>query len=76
MKLKNYLDKYRGEKAHFDLDPEGYYLLDFTGRSYTNVDVLEVHDEFVILYDQVDKSKVIVPYARLLVRFLDEKSTQ
>ena len=73
MMYKDYLDQYRGEKAHFDLDVEGYYLLDFTGRSYSNVDVIEVHDDFVILYDQVDKSNMLVPYSMLIVRYLKEK---
>ena len=73
MKYKEYLGKYLGQKAHFDFDQLGYYLLDFTGKSYANVDVLEVHAEFVILFDEVEKTNMIVPYERLLIRYLDEK---
>ncbi len=72
MKYKEYLEKYKGQKAHFDLDQEGYYLLDFTGKSYTNVEVLEVHSEFIILFDEVEKSNMVVPYERLLIRYLEE----
>lgn len=72
MKYKDYLQKYKGKKAHFDFDPAGYYHIDFTGRSYSNVDVLEVNDEFIVIYDQLDKSKLLIPYTRLLVRFTDE----
>ena len=43
MTYKELLDKYVGKKAHFDLSQEGYYLLDFTGSSFTNVNVREAH---------------------------------
>ncbi len=71
MKYKEYLEKYNGQKAHFDLDQDGYYLLDFSGKSYSNVVVLEVHSEFIILFDEVEKSNMIVPYAQLLIRYLE-----
>ncbi len=72
MKYKEYLGKYVGQKAHFDFDQVGYYLLDFTGKSYANVDVLEVHTDCRILFDEVEKTNMIVPYERLLIRYLDE----
>jgi hypothetical protein len=66
---KDYLEKYRGKKAHFELDSEGYYVLDFTGRSFSNADVIDLQEEFMILKDEVDRTNLLVPYARLIVKF-------
>jgi hypothetical protein len=74
MKYRDYLQKYIGQKAHFDFDPAGYYHLDFTGRSYSNVDVLEVNDEFILIFEHIDKTKLVIPYTRLLIRFSDDDS--
>jgi len=68
MTYKDLLEKYVGEKAHFDLSQEGYYLLDFTGSSYTNVIVREAHEEFVILFDEVEKFKFALPYSQTIIR--------
>jgi len=65
---KELLEKYAGKKAHFDLSQEGYYLLDFTGSSYTNVHVREAHEEFVILFDEVEKYKFALPYPQTIIR--------
>ena len=68
MTYKELLDKYVGKKAHFDLSQEGYYLLDFTGSSFTNVNVREAHEEFVILFDEVEKFKFALPYSQTIIR--------
>jgi hypothetical protein len=68
MTYKELLESYLGEKAHFDLSQEGYYLLDFTGSSYTNVNVREAHEEFVILFDEVEKYRFALPYAQTIIR--------
>jgi hypothetical protein len=68
MTYKELLIKYVGEKAHFDLNQEGYYLLDFTGSSFTNVHVREAHEEFVILFDEVEKFKFALPYSQTIIR--------
>jgi len=73
MKYKEYLGKYIGEKMHFDIDPNGDYSLDMTCRTYANGFIKEVHDEFVIIYDQLDKSNLVVSFMRLYIRFLDEE---
>jgi hypothetical protein len=54
LKYKEFMQKYVGQKAHFDLSMEGYYLVDFSGASYANGTLKEVHDDFLILYDEVD----------------------
>jgi hypothetical protein len=68
MTYKDLLEKYVGEKAHFDLSQEGYYLLDFTGSSFANVEVREAHEEFVILFDEVEKFKFTLPYSQTIIR--------
>ncbi len=68
MTYKELIEKYVGEKAHFDLSQEGYYLLDFTGSSFTNVNVREAHEEFVILFDEVEKFKFALPYSQIIIR--------
>ncbi len=68
MTYKELLETYAGEKAHFDLGQEGFYLLDFTGSSYTNVHVREAHEEFVILFDEVEKYKFALPYSQTIIR--------
>jgi len=68
MTYKELLEKYIEKKAHFDLSQEGYYLLDFTGTSFTNVIVREAHEEFVILFDEVEKFKFTLPYSQTLIR--------
>jgi len=68
MTYKELLIKYVGEKAHFDLNQEGHYLLDFTGSSFTNVNVREAHEEFVILFDEVEKFKFALPYSQTIIR--------
>jgi hypothetical protein len=68
MTYKELLEKYAGKKAHFDLSQEGYYLIDFTGSSYTNVQVREAHEEFVILFDEVEKYKFALPYSQTIIR--------
>ncbi len=68
MTYKELLDMYAGKKAHFDLSQEGCYLLDFTGASYTNVLVHEPHEEFVILFDEVEKYKFALPYSQTIIR--------
>ncbi len=68
MTYKELLEEYVGKKAHFDLSQEGYYLLDFTGSSYANVNVSEAHEEFVILFDEVEKFKFALPYFQTIIR--------
>lgn len=68
MTYKELMEKYVDEKAHFDLSQEGYYLLDFTGSSFTNVIVREAHAEFVILFDEVEKFKFTLPYSQTIIR--------
>jgi len=68
MTYKQLLEKYTGKKAHFDLSHEGYYLLDFTGSSFTNVIVHEAHEEFVILFDEIEKYKFALPYSQTIIR--------
>lgn len=69
MTYKIFLEKYSGKKAHFDLSMEGYYLIDFSGASYSNATVLEAHDEFIILFDEVDKNKLLIPYSKIVIRY-------
>lgn len=69
MSYKEFLQKYVGKKAHFDLSMEGYYLLDFTGSSYSNAILREAHDDFVIMYDEVDKYNIVIPYSNTVIRF-------
>jgi len=68
MSYKELLEKYIGKKAHFDLSQEGSYLLDFTGSSFTNVNIQEAHEEFVILFDEVEKFKFVLPYSQTIIR--------
>jgi len=68
MTYKELMEKYVDQKAHFDLSQEGYYLLDFTGSSFTNVIVREAHTEFVILFDEVEKFKFTLPYSQTIIR--------
>ena len=72
MNYKEFLVKYIGEKMHFDIDPNGDYYIDLTGRTYANGYIKEVHDEFIIICDQLDKSNLMVSFMRLYIRFLDE----
>lgn len=68
MTYKELMETYIDQKAHFDLSQEGYYLLDFTGSSFTNVIVREAHDEFVLLFDEVEKFKFTLPYSQTIIR--------
>ena len=68
MTYKELMETYVDQKAHFDLSQEGYYLLDFTGSSFTNVIVREAHDEFVLLFDEVEKFKFTLPYSQTIIR--------
>ncbi len=69
MSYKEYMQKYVGQKAHFDLGMEGYYLVDFSGSSYANCTLREVHEEFLILYDEVDKYNLMISYSNTVIRY-------
>jgi len=66
---KDYMQKYVGQKAHFDLSMEGYYLIDFSGSSYANATLREAHEEFLVLYDEVDKYNLVISYDNTIVRY-------
>ncbi len=68
MTYKDFFQKYVGKKGHFESSMEGQYLLDFTGASFANVLVKGAHQEFLAIFDEVEKVFVIVPYAKLLVK--------
>lgn len=73
MTYKELLTKHVGQKAHFDLALEGFYYLDFSGASYSNSHLREVHDEFVIVYEEVEKRLLVLPYAQLVIRLSTEE---
>jgi len=68
MTYKELLTKHVGKKAHFDLALEGFYYLDFSGVSYSNAELREAHDEFVIIYEEVEKRILVLPYSQLVIR--------
>ncbi len=69
MSYRDFMQKHVGQKAHFDLSMEGYYLIDFSGSSYANATLREVHEEFLVLYDEVDKCNLIISYSNTVVRY-------
>ncbi len=69
MSYKEFMQKYVGQKVHFDLSMEGYYLIDFSGSSYANGTLREVQDDFLILYDEVDKYNLVISYSNTVVRY-------
>ncbi len=73
MTYKDLLSKYVGQKAHFDLGLEGFYLIDFSGSSYSNAVLREAQDEYVIVFDEVEKHNLVLPYSQVVIRFSDEK---
>ncbi len=73
MTYKALLSKYIGRKAHFDLGLEGFYLIDFSGASYSNAILREAQDEYVIVFDEVEKHYLVLPYAQIVIRFGSEQ---
>ena len=69
MNYKEFMQKYVGQKMHFDLGMEGYYLIDFSGSSYANGTLREVHDDFLVLYDEVEKYNLVISYSNTVVRY-------
>lgn len=69
MSYKDFMQKYVGQKAHFDLSMEGYYHIDFSGSSYANVTLREAHEEFLIIYDEVEKYNLVISYDNTVVRY-------
>ncbi|MBL7050107.1 MAG: hypothetical protein ISR96_11385 [Nitrospira sp.] len=68
MTYKELLNKQAGKKLHYDLAIDGYYLLDFTGRSFHNGTILEANDDFVIVKDELDDWSTIIPYYLCVIR--------
>ncbi len=73
MTYKELLTKYVGQKAHFDLGLEGFYLIDFSGASYSNAILREAQDEYVIVFDEVEKHNLVLPYSQVVIRFGTEQ---
>jgi len=73
MTYQEMLKQYVGQKAHFDLALEGFYFLDFSGASYSNAELREAHQEFVIVYEQVEKRLLVLPYSQLVIRISAEE---
>lgn len=72
MTYKELLNKYVGRKAHFDLALEGFYLIDFSGTSYSNAVLREAEDEYVVVYDEVEKHNLVLPYSQVVIRLSPE----
>ncbi len=76
MTYREFLTKYIGQKAHFDLALEGYYLIDFSGASYSNAELREAQDEYVVIYDEVEKYNLVLPYSQIVIKFKPEENNE
>ncbi len=76
MTYKELLTEYIGHKAHFDLALEGYYLIDFSGASYSNAELREAHDEYVIIFDEVEKYNLVLPYSQIVIKFNPKENNE
>lgn len=72
MRHQELIENYVGQKAHFDIHEGGHYLIDFSGLSYPNVVVSEAHEQFLIIFDEIEKSYLAIPYSSTVIRFKEK----